>query len=111
MDIVEETKEPKGFESAEEAYRVAATAVNIEDAVEAVAYLRDRVNLLTAELGEANEINAGLSERVTNLTDKLSAAMLAVPVGNPSEEEGTKAAVEQAETLDDLLEAIEADNQ
>lgn len=110
MDIVEETKEPKGFESAEEAYRVAATAVNIEDAVEAVAYLRDRVNLLTAELGEANEINAGLSERVTNLTDKLSAAMLAVPVGNPSEE-GTKAAVEQSETLDDLLEAIEADNQ
>ena len=110
MDVVEETKEPKGFESAEEAYRVAATAVNIEDAVEAVAYLRDRVNLLTAELGEANEINAGLSERVTNLTDKLSAAMLSVPVGKPSEE-GTKAVVEQAETLDDLLEAIEADNQ
>lgn len=109
MDVVEETKEPKGFESAEEAYRVAATAVNIEDAVEAVAYLRDRVNLLTAELGEANEINAGLSERVKNLTDKLSAAMLSVPVGNPSEE-GTNSAVEQSETLDDLLEAIEADN-
>lgn len=106
----EDEKETVVFESAEDAYRVAATAVNIEDAVEAVAYLRDRVNLLTAELGEANEINAGLSERVTNLTDKLSAAMLSVPVGNPSEE-GTKAAVAQSETLDDLLEAIEADNQ
>lgn len=106
-----EEKETVGFESAEDAYRVAATAVNIEDAVEAIAYLRDNVNSLNAELSNATSTNASLSERVANLTDKLSAAMLAIPVGDkPSEQTSTEEALEQSETLDDLLEIIELSN-
>lgn len=111
MEHEEELKESKGFESAEDAYRIAATAVNIEDAVEAIAYLRDNVNSLSAELAERNAINEGLTERVSNLTDKLSAAMLAVPVGDPSDAKtDTEAALEQSETLDDLLDIIESGN-
>lgn len=111
MDTEEEIKEAVGFESAEDAYRVAATAVNIEDAVEAIAYLRDSVNSLTAELGNITSINAGLTERVANLTDKLSAAMLSIPVGDPVDgETSTEVALEQSETLDDLLEIIEENN-
>ena len=107
----EEIKEDVGFENAEDAYRVAATAVNIEDAVEAIAYLRDNVNSLNAELGNVTSINSGLTERVANLTDKLSAAMLAIPVGDPVDGETSKdVALEQSETLDDLLEIIESDN-
>lgn len=107
----EEEKETVGFESAEDAYRVAATAVNIEDAIEAIAYLRDNVNSLNAELANTISTNASLSERVSNLTDKLSAAMLAIPVGDKSSEKtSTEEALEQSETLDDLLEIIELSN-
>ena len=107
----EEIKDAVVFENAEDAYRVAATAVNIEDAVEAIAYLRDNVNSLNAELGNVTSINSGLAERVANLTDKLSAAMLAIPVGDPVDGETSKdVALEQSETLDDLLDIIESDN-
>ena len=113
-DLLMETEEIKDdvvFENAEDAYRVAATAVNIEDAVEAIAYLRDNVNSLNAELGNVTSINSGLTERVANLTDKLSAAMLAIPVGDPVDGETSKnVALEQSETLDDLLDIIESDN-
>lgn len=111
MENEEGLKESTGFENAEEAYRIAATAVNIEDAVEAIAYLRDNVNSLSAELAESNAINEMLNERVSNLTDKLSAAMLAVPVVDPSEAKtDTEVALEKSETLDDLLDIIASDN-
>lgn len=100
MDKETEEKTVAKYESAEDAYNAAAKAVNVEDTVEALAYLRDTVNTLTATLNHEKEVNEGLTARVTDLTDKLSAAMLSVPIGDGPAEDVVD---EENITVEDLL--------
>lgn len=93
-----EDSTPK-YANEEEAYNAAAKAANVEDTVEALAYLRDRVKSLNTSLGKEKETNEGLTSRVSGLTDKLSEAMLSVPINDEPKEKLDDNTI----SLDDLL--------
>lgn len=94
------------YETPEEAYRGAVTAENIEDAVPAIEFLRDTINNDSARISELSDVNDAQEKRIKNLSEKLSQALLSVPVNTGAEQPADENEITET-TLDDLIDDLQ----
>ena len=84
------------YKSPEEAYEAGIKAVNPEDSLPALGYLRDHVKALTNETEALKKDVASRDQRIVNLSDQLSKYYLNNPIQKKDpEKDGT---IDDAET-------------